>query len=188
MFLACVPIETRTRFSLRENPRERFKLAACMIGVIAGIVTLALGAVRLAAADDADVLVTTPTDEANIVVIEEVSVAFSVVAVLTAFASGFVLLRWRFWSAYVATSMALSCLALAASVVITGLNFWLLEWASSQPSSVVMTHSWEQYTAKTAGFGVVLIVAASVHSVLLLFPDGEGREGNGETGRLGEGM
>ena len=167
VFLLCTPQETRDKFSLRYHFRERLKAGACLLGVIVGAVTLGLSAARM-------VDPTPAPSEVNAAI--DASLAFSVVALVTGFVTGYVLLVRRTWSAYWAASCVLAVVALGAGGVITGLNFWLLAWAETQPLNVFNeTRSWEQDTAKAGGFGIVLVVAALVHVLVLLF-DGERRD------------
>jgi len=176
MFLLCMPAETRSRFGLWNHPRERLKAGACLLGIIVGAVTLGLSAARLPGALGSEPV------SAQVNVMLAVSVAFSVVALVTGFVSGYILLRQRAWNAYKMASCALAALALAAGSVVTGLNFWLLEtWAPAQPPGVFNeTLSWEQDTAKAGGFGIVLVVAACVHLLVLCTDADDALEEDGE--------
>jgi len=129
----------------------------CVVGVVAGSVSLSLSAVRLPGTLAA---VSPVPDEANAAI--AASVAFSVVAVALGFAMGAVLARMRERSSYTAVSIALALLSLVAGGVVTGTNFWLVD--SAQPAG---TRVWTLDTSKAAGAGVVLVIAAVMHLILL---------------------
>jgi hypothetical protein len=75
-----------------------------------------------------------------------------------------VLLRWREADHYWSVSCVLTTLAVMAGGVVTGVNFWLMGWFASQPTTI---GDIQLNSTKAGGLGAAILFVTLVHSLMM---------------------